>query len=341
MIPAERPFGEKLTFCWHNHFATAATKVRNASWLRAQNETLRRLGRGDFRALALAMLTDAAMLRWLDGEKNTAAAPNENLSREFMELFTLGHGDAYTETDVREGARALTGWRIRRDGSTYLRAPQHDHDRKTVLGRTGNLDAAGFCDAVLAQPGAARYLAARMWGQLVSDTPPTSAVVDRLVATYGPVRDLTGLLRTMFTVPQFAAAAGTMVINPVEWLIGAVRALRVPVPDDASVRKLIVVLRALGQIPFYPPNVSGWPSGHAWLSSAAADARMKAASALVKAADLDAVSGAAATGRVDAVGHLLGVGAWTARTRAVLAGTVADPRRLVAVALNTPEYLTN
>jgi uncharacterized protein (DUF1800 family) len=341
MAAVEQPFGEKVTFTWHNHFATAATKVRNAPWLLTQNQTLRRLGRGDFRTLALAMLTDAAMLRWLDGEQNTAKAPNENLSREFMELFTLGHGDAYTETDVREGARALTGWRITPDGTTRLVARQHDNGSKTVLGVTGDLDNVGFCDAVLAQPGCARYVATRTWEQLVSDAPPASPVVDRLVAAYGAKRDLSALLREVFTVPQFATAAGTKVINPVEWLIGGVRALRVPVADDTAARKLLVVLRALGQVPFYPPNVSGWPSGHAWLSTAAADARVQAATALAAAGDLTIVSRAAERDRVDAAGYLLGIGSWTARSRVVLAGSTGNPRRLVAIALTTPEYLTD
>ncbi len=130
MVAVEEPFGEKLTFLWHNHFATAATKVRRPGWLAAQNETLRRAGRGDFRTLALAMLTDPAMLLWLDGQKNSATAPNENLSREFMELFALGHGDGYTEQDVREGARALTGWRFRPNGTAYLSARAHDDRRQ-------------------------------------------------------------------------------------------------------------------------------------------------------------------------------------------------------------------
>lgn len=341
MVAVEQPFGEKLTFCWHDHFATSATKVRRAGWMLAQNQKLRTMGRGDFRPLALAMLTDAAMLFWLDGQQNTAGAPNENLSREFMELFALGHGDGYTEQDVREGARALTGWRISADGSTMLRPQLHDDGSKTLLGVTGNLDDVGYCDAILARPASPSYLATRMYGQLVSDHAPTLAVVNACVAGYGSTRSVTGMLSTMLGSADFTAAAGTQVINPVEWLIGAVRALKVPVPDQAAALKLIAVLRGLGQIPFYPPNVSGWPSGAAWLSTAAADLRMSTAAALVKRADLDPVSSVAAAGRVDAVAHLLGVPAWSARTAAVLKGVVSDPAQLVTIALNTPEYLTN
>jgi uncharacterized protein (DUF1800 family) len=340
MVAVTEPFGEKLTFVWHNHFATAATKVRSAPAMASQNATLRRLSLGDFHTLAYAMLTDAAMLRWLDGEKNTAKAPNENLAREFMELFTLGHGDAYTEQDVREGARALTGWKIRRDGTTRVLSAQHDSGMKTVLGATGNLDAAGFCSAVLAEPGSARYLATRLWGQFVSGEAPPPGVVDRLVAAYGPNRDVAALLGELLSGPHFDLAKGTVVANPVEWLVGAVRSLHVPVSDEAAAKKLVVVLRALGQIPFYPPNVSGWPSGQAWLSTAAADARLRAATALARAAQAPLPTGSVST-RVNAVGQLLGVGTWSNRTAAALRDAAADPHRLVAVALNTPEYLTD
>ncbi|MDP9093860.1 MAG: DUF1800 domain-containing protein [Actinomycetota bacterium] len=341
MVSAQQPSTEKLTFCWHNHFATAASKVREPGWLLNQNQTLRRLGRGDFATLASAMLTDAAMLYWLDGQKNTATAPNENLSREFMELFALGHGDGYTETDVREGARALTGWKIRLDGTTYLNTAQHDGGTETLLGVTGNLDVTGFRDAVLARPSSARYLATRWWGQLVSDTAPSAETVTALADAYGSHRDLGAMFTTMLTQPEFSAAEGSLVIDPVEWLIGATRALRVAVPDDTAAKKLLGVLRALGQIPFYPPNVSGWPSGQAWLSTAAADARMQAALSLANAGDLSIVAKASTTDRLDAVGYLLGVGAWSARTTAVLRAAVADPPRLVAIALNTPEYLVH
>lgn len=340
MITVEQPFGEKLTFCWHNHFATSAQKVKDPSTMLGQNAKLRAMGRGDFHPLAYAMLTDAATLRWLDGEKNTLKAPNENLSREFMELFTLGHGDAYTETDVREAARALTGWRIQPDGSASVRTALHDNGSKKVLGVTGNLDAAAFCNAVLAQPGSAPYIATRMWGQLVSDTPPSAAVLTRLVAAYGPGRNVAAMLSTMLSAPEFTAAQGSIVISPVEWLVGVVRALRVPVKTDADAMKLLGVLRGLGQIPFYPPSVGGWPSGQAWLSTAAADLRLQAATALTRSGDLSALDGSAPS-RVDAVAHLLGIASWSARSAAVLRAAASDPARLVTLAVNTPEYLTN
>jgi uncharacterized protein (DUF1800 family) len=341
MVAAEQPFGEKLTLCWHNHFATSATKVRHANWLVRQNNTFRRLGRGDFGLLAQAMLVDAAMLDWLDGQKNTVNGANENLAREFMELFTLGHEQAYGETDVREGARVLTGWRIAPDGSTALRERLHDDTSKTVLGVTGNLDQSGFCNAVLAQPASARHVATRCYLQLVSDTPPSKTTLDRLVEAYGPERSLHALFTALLTDPSFGAATQNSVANPVEWLVGAVRALKVPILDDAAAQRLAAVLRSLGQLPFHPPNVSGWPSGQAWLSTAAAEVRMHAATALTAAGDLSFVEAASVSHRIDAVGYLLGVGGWSDRTVGALKPFVSAPPRLVAVALNAPEYLVH
>jgi uncharacterized protein (DUF1800 family) len=222
-----------------------------------------------------------------------------------------------------------------------MRPKLHDNDPKTLLGVTGNLDDVGYCDAILGRPASARYLVTRMYGQLVSDHAPTVAAVNAGVAGYGSGRSISGMLSALLGSTDFTAAAGTKIISPVEWLVGAVRALQVPVPDQAAAVKLLAALRGLGQLPFYPPNVSGWPSGAAWLSTAAADLRMTTAVTLVRKANLEAVSGAAPTNRVDAVRHLLGVPVWSARTATVLKDAVADPPRLVTIALNTPEYLTN
>lgn len=340
MIASDRPFEEKLTFVWHAHFATAATKVRSAPLLLAQNTTLRQRGRGDFHTLAYAMLTDPAMLVWLDGRRNTRKAPNENLSREFMEIFTLGHG-GFSETDVREGARALTGWKVAPDGTAVFRPNLHDTGSKSVLGARGNLDAAGFCAAVLARPGSARYVAMRMWHQLASPSDPSAALLQRLVAAYGAQRDITALLKAILTAPEFAAAAGTLVVSPLEWLVGAVRALGVEVGDDHAARPLIQVLRSLGQLPFYPPSVAGWPSGQAWLSTSSVTTRLAASQALAARADLSSVARLGQSSRVEATAHLLGIPALSDRSARVLSGVASSPTRLVTLALNTPEYLSH
>ncbi|HPB72475.1 MAG TPA: DUF1800 family protein, partial [Phycicoccus sp.] len=206
-------------------------------------------------ALLRAILTDPAMLFWLDGQRNTRRAPNENLAREFMELFTLGVDGGYTEADVREGARALTGWTVKPDGSEFV-AARHDPSAKTILGRTGAFDAQGFADVVLAQASGPAYVVSRWWHQLAAPTAPTPETLARLLEGYGPAGDATGMIRAILTDPAFAGAAGTMVLSPVEWAIGAIRALGVTL-DDQRVPLLLAGLRRLGQVPLLPPDVAG------------------------------------------------------------------------------------
>jgi uncharacterized protein (DUF1800 family) len=337
MVAAEQPLHEKLTLLWHNHFATSAQKVRIAAYMAAQNQKLRSLKLGDFRTLAYTMLTDAAMLRWLDGQLNTARAPNENLAREFMELFTLGHNNGYTEDDVRAGARALTGWNIR-DGQALLVTRRRDAAPKTLFGDTKDFDAAGFCDAVLARPGSAAHVAGRLWQQLASDEPASTPALDRIVAAYGSRRDLKALTRAILTDEEFTGGRATVVSTPVEWLVGVIRAFKVPDPQG----KLIdTTLKALGQRPFFPTDVNGWPRGQVWLSTASAHTRWRAALQLSRSADLSAIEDTGAGDRVDAAGYLIGVGAWTDRTVDALRPLTRRPAQLMAAAVNTPEYLTS
>ena len=340
MVAVEQPTREKLTLLWHNHFATSAEKVQKAALMAAQNEKLRTLCLGDFETLAYAMLTDAAMVVWLDGDENKVGAPNENLAREFLELFALGHGNGYSETDVREGARALTGWIIREDGNTTLHKKRHDPATKTVLGSTGKLDAKLFCQTVLEHQGSPRYVASRLWQQLASDTPPSGQTLDRLVGAYGSDRNLQSLTAAILTDAEFLESRATVVSGPVDWLIGLLRTLQVPVDGSREVAGLTAVLKSLGQRPFYPPNVGGWPRGRAWLSTAAVGIRLQTASSAVKRGDISVVVDAAPSERLDAVGYLIGVGAWTDSTIKALKPLLKDPPTLVAAAVNTPEYLT-
>jgi uncharacterized protein (DUF1800 family) len=287
------------------------------------------------------MLTDAAMLRWLDGQANTAKAPNENLAREFMELFALGHGNGYTEDDVRNGARALTGWVIGLRGQTALAPRRHDAGTKTLFGTTRNFDAAGFCEAVLAQPKSAEYISTRLWQQLASDDPPSPQALGRLVSAYGPGRNLRALTKAILTDAEFTGSRASKVNTPVEWLVGVIRSLNVPVERPARVKMANDTLKALGQRPFYPPDVGGWPHGRSWMSTASADVRMVAATQLARAGDLSTVEHAGADDRIDAVGYLIGIGGWSDRSAAALKPLVRKPVQLVAAAVNTPEYLTS
>jgi uncharacterized protein (DUF1800 family) len=337
MVATDAPFPERMTWFWHGHFATSARKVRSAGLMYGQNATLRRLGRGDFRALAQAMVVDPAMLVWLDGGGNRVGRPNENLAREFMELFTLGIGN-YTETDVREAARALTGWRVdvAAGGSAAFVPRNHDAGPKTVLGTTAAFDAPGLVDLLVARPESARFLAGRVWTRFVAHTPPDPAALDALAAAYGPNRDITALVRAAATSPAFRDPTSVLVRQPVEWLVAALRALklRASALPPAALRG---GLTGLGQIPFAPPDVGGWPAGTPWLTTASSLARLRLARTLADKGDLGPVADAPPAGRVDATAALLGLPGFTPRTAAALAPLAGRPPDLVAAALASPE----
>ena len=337
MAAADEPLPERMAWFWHGHFATSARKVRYPSLMLGQNETLRRLGRGDFRALARAMVVDPAMLVWLDGGGNRVGKPNENLAREFMELFTLGVGN-YTEDDVRQAARALTGWRVDyRTGAAKLDPVDHDAAPKTLLGTTAPYDAAGLTDLLVTRPASPRFLAGRVWRRFVSDTPPSPSTLDAVVAAYGPEHDVGALVRTVATSAEFRASQSVLVKQPVDWLVGSLRALGLRA-SALKPQQLANGLRDLGQVPFRPPDVGGWPSGPPWLSTAAALARLQVARELARTADLSAVTDVAQRGRVEATAALLGLDAFGPRTTAALTSLAGRPPDLVAAALSSPEY---
>jgi uncharacterized protein (DUF1800 family) len=320
---------EKLTFFWHGHWATSAQKVRSAPLMLGQQRTLRRYGTSDTGALVRAMLRDPALILWLDGQKNTRAAPNENLARELMELFTLGVGH-YTEDDVKAGARVLTGWQVdRRAGTATLRPARHDDRPVTLLGRSGVDGADAYADLLVTSPHHLPFLAQRLWVRYGSGEAPSAAATARIVAAG---RNITALLKAVVDDPEFAGTAGRLVKQPVEWAIGAVRQLGV----DPAKAKLPGTLKALGQVPFRPPSVGGWPTGAAWLTTSSTGARLRAGQQLAALAPAaaDRLTG---RDRLDVLADLLVVDAWTSRTRSALDG-IKDPRRLLAVALASPEY---
>ncbi|HEY3611517.1 MAG TPA: DUF1800 domain-containing protein [Pseudonocardiaceae bacterium] len=340
MASTTAPLTERLTWFWHGHFATSEQKVRSPQLMLRQNETFRQQGIGDFTTLARSLIVDPAMLLWLDGQQNTVRAPNENLARESMELFLLGIGH-YTEDDVRAAARALTGWTVNRiTGTAQLVPRRHDTGTKTILGVSQNFDADSFVDLVLSQPASPRFVAGRLWFRLVSATPPPSDVLDRLVAGYGATRSIHGLLTALVAEPSFLDSAQTLVKQPVEWLVGLLRAVGLR-PDQLPAKAMLAGLRALGQVPFEPPNVGGWPADTAWLTTSAALTRLHLAQAVAAKADVTTITNASTATRAEAVRRLLGVDAWTARTSAALAKVTDNPRALLAIAACAPEFVVS
>ncbi|WP_127502638.1 DUF1800 domain-containing protein [Actinoplanes solisilvae] len=311
---------EKLTFFWHGHWATSVQKVRSAHLMLAQQQTFRRYGAGGTGPLVRAMLRDPALILWLDGQKNTRKAPNENLAREVMELFTLGVG-AYTEDDVKAGARVLTGWQVdRATGRARLVAKRHDDRPVTLLGREGVLDLDGYADLLVRHEAHLPFIARRLWARYGG---PSEAP-----AVTGP--DTTAMLRALCRTPEFGGTAGTLVKQPIEWLLGAVRQLGLP-PSGSE-----LILKALGQVPLRPPSVGGWPAGAAWLTTSSTLTRLRAGQKLAgrATAAADRLTG---SDRIEALAALLAVDGWSDRTHAALKG-IKDPRRLLATGLASPEY---
>lgn len=336
MVQADHQAHEKLTFFWHGHWATSVQKVQFPQVMLAHQQKLHALGPGDFGVLVRTMAKDPALIWWLDGHKNTAKAPNENLARELMELFTLGIGN-YTEADVKAGARALTGWAVDRSKNVaVLNAKRVDTGEKTILGKTGPFDTDGFVDLILGQEAVAKFVTARLWHRYASSEPVPAETHQRLITAYGTGRSVTGVLKALFTDPAFAGTKGQLVKQPVEWAVGAMRQLGVR-PGELSAAESQQLLRALreqGQIPLDPPSVGGWPAGPAWLTTSGTQWRLRAADLLAA----KAAPGVLATPTVDALARLLAVDGFTDRTRTVLAGAAGQPTRMIALALASPEY---
>jgi len=346
MVSAEHPLAERLTFFWHGVFATSVQKVRSASMMLAQNQAQRRLGGGEFRPLVAAMAVDPATLVWLDGQRNQRGRPNENLARELMELFTIGVGN-YSEDDVKQAARALTGWRVdRATGTASFDRRRHDDAVLTVLGHTAPMGVDELVGVLAGNPQCPRFVASRMWQRFVSDSQPSPERLDGLTEHAATMRELLG---AVLASPEFLAPESVLVRQPVEWLVAACRALGVSVarqgaaPDampDAGPDAVRGGLQGLGQQLFAPPSVGGWPAGSAWLTTAAARTRLAVANAAVARADLARVRDTARGERVRAAGELLSLD-WTPRTADALAVVAGDPPALVALALISPENLVS
>ena len=267
MLATPSPLTERMTLFWHNHFATSQQKVRFPQLMYGQNVLLRREALGNFGTMLHAIAKDPAMLVWLDNARSRREAPNENFAREVMELFTLGEGH-YGERDVKEAARAFTGWSLQPASATFVYRPLwHDGGDKTVLGTTGNLDGDQVLDLLLARPQTAEHIARKLWLEFVSPT-PDDAEVDRWARTFRAAHyEIKPLMRAVLLSPAFWAPRnrGTLVKSPVDVVAGTLHTFAIRPPD---LRPAAVATALLGQNLFAPPNVKGWPGGDAWIDSA-------------------------------------------------------------------------
>ncbi len=274
MLITPRPFQEKLTLFWHGHFATSQEKVTNYELMLGQNETLRRHANGNFRDLLRAMAQDPAMLVWLDNRENVKGKPNENFAREVMELFCMGEGQGYSEADVRELARAFTGWTLRpikttKDEARFIADPKlHDEGAKSFLGESGKFSGDEAIEIILKQPAPPRFITRKIYRAFVRDdlSPELNNQLARLLVKSN--YELKPLLKTIFLSRDFysAPSVGTQIKAPVDYLVSTWRKLglrAIPTMPDFN-----EAAGALGQVPFYPPNVAGWPGGRSWINPA-------------------------------------------------------------------------
>ena len=264
MLYTQRPLQEKMTLFWHNHFATANSKVGNSVLMLQQIQLFRDSGLGNFETLLQKVTRDPAMLIWLDNRLNRKGAPNENYAREVQELFTLGIGN-YTEQDIHEAARAFTGYGLDKNLNFVFNQNQHDGGSKTFHAQTGNFDADDILAILVREPATARFITNKLFTYFVYDN-PDSSTIDRLANTFNTSTfDIRSVLQDIFTGPEFLsprAFHGT-IKQPVELVVGSLKSLSVQnVGPDVT-----QVLRRMGQDLLNPPDVSGWKGGSGWINS--------------------------------------------------------------------------
>jgi uncharacterized protein (DUF1800 family) len=282
MLLSPDPLGERLTLLWHNHFATSNRKVQNLVYMHEQNELFRKHARGRFGELLTAVVKHPAMLIWLDADSNRRGQPNENLARELLELFTLGIGN-YTETDVREAARALTGWTVA-NGKPQFVAERHDDGEKEILGRRERFTGDELLQQLLDHPATARRIAWRICSMFFGEGVVSDDAHAELAAGLQEQElSIDWAVGTVLRSQLFFSTSNlrTRVLGPVEYVVGALHALGLCQPP-ASTLLLADWTARIGQDLFNPPNVGGWLEGRTWLTSRGILARANFAAALVE-----------------------------------------------------------
>ncbi|WP_202552103.1 DUF1800 domain-containing protein [Ginsengibacter hankyongi] len=280
MINSEAQMREKMSLFWHGHFAC---RVINIYFQQQLLNTIRENALGNFGDLLREVSKSPAMLSFLNNQQNKKQHPNENFAREVMELFTMGRGN-YTEEDVKESARAFTGWGFNLKGEFVERPFLHDNGNKTFLGKTGNFDGDDIIDILLEQGQTAKFITQKIYKYFVNDKPDSEKIESLANSFYQSNYDIKKLLTQIYTSDWFYndKNIGTHIKSPVELLVGIRRLLPMEL-DKPEVQLLFQ--RALGQILFYPPNVAGWPGGKNWIDSSALMLRMRIPQILTAADD--------------------------------------------------------
>ena len=285
MLTTPSPLTERMTLVWHNHFVSGQPKVRVTRLMYRQNVTLRTYALGNFGTMLHAIARDPAMVVYLDSAQNRKGAPNENFAREVMELFTLGEGN-YTEQDIKEAARAFTGWSVDREtGQFVFRAFLHDAGEKTVFGKNGRFDGDAVLDLLLARPETAVLVTTKLWREFVSPDPDL-AEVRRIATRFRESNyDIKVVLRELLLCDSFYASEnrGVLVKSPIEFVVGTLRTFEI---QPGETLPFAVAATGMGQNLFSPPNVKGWPGGETWINTTSLLARKQFVDRLLRGGEM-------------------------------------------------------
>ncbi len=270
MVNSEAQLREKMAFFWHGHFAC---RNLNVYYQQELLHIIRTHALGNFADLLKAVSRSAAMLFFLNNQQNRKGHPNENFAREVMELFTLGRGH-YTENDVKEAARAFTGWSANARGEFIFRKFQHDAGSKTILGHTGNFEGDDVLDILLGKKQTARFITEKIYRFLVNEQPEPEKINWLAERFYQKSYAIGSLLDDIFGSDWFYTEKnmGNRFKSPIELLVGMQRTIPMKLANPES---LLLIQRLLGQVLFYPPNVAGWPGGRSWIDSSTLMLRMR------------------------------------------------------------------
>ena len=322
LLTTKRPLQEKMILYWHGHFATAASKVNRIKWMYNQNNLFRQHALGAFPGLLGEVSKDAAMMYWLDSQTNRKGAPNENYAREVMELFTMGIGN-YTEDDVKEGARALTGWTVNRDTDASRFVPNRfDDGSKTFLGHTGNLGLDDIVSILASSPKTARFVARKLARFFITDSPDEGVIAPIANAFSASNGDMKAVMRSVLTSNAFKDPANFMnkIASPTEFVVTNLKLLGAKSVDPT----VLGAMRGMGQELFNPPNVAGWSGGRSWLNTDTIFTRLNFADRIVSNRNTEGPTyvdpGAVLGGAKDTVAHFIDL---------LTDGTVADANRQV------------
>lgn len=282
--PKKGTLREKMAFFWHGHFAC---ELKNPVFAVQHINTIKQHALGNFKELVLAIAKDAAMILYLNNQQNRKQSPNENFARELLELFTIGRGN-YTENDIKEGARAFTGWFTNRlTGEFEFRQRAHDEGQKTFMGKTGNFDGNDIVNIILSKKETARFIATKIYHFFVNETEPNDKQIEELATIFfDSDYDIEKMMKHLFSQEWFYEEKniGSKIKSPVEFLVGLIRTLNLDFKNEDGI---LFTQKVLGQILFRPPNVAGWQGGKTWIDNATLLVRLNYAGYIFNQAEVE------------------------------------------------------